>query len=107
MPGVPLCLFSPPYKSLEPVIDSAAHPGCRTTPGSALVWNLEEGEWGKCFNIARVRAGGIALIVILPRAEEVARDRDVLRIVELCRPHTILPPPPELNAADLRTLLCR
>jgi AraC-like DNA-binding protein len=105
MAGIPLSLFAPPYKWLEPMVESRH--GWRTAPGSSLLWNLEEGEWGRCFDVVRQRPGGVALIVILPRAEEVARDRDVLRIVELCRPHSILPYHPEPNAADLRTLLCR
>jgi AraC-like DNA-binding protein len=107
MAGIPLSLFAPPYKSFEPVVDAGFKQGWRTTHGSALLWNLEEGDWGKCFDLIRLRPGGVALIVVLPRAEEVARDRDVLRIVELCRPHSILPYHPEPNAGDLRTLLCR
>src|SRR4051812_1366266 len=105
MAGIPLSLFAPPYKWLEPMVESKH--GWRTAPGSSLLWNLEEGDWGRCFDVVRQRPGGVALIVILPCAEEVARDRDVLRIVELCRPHSILPHHPEPNAADLRTLLCR
>ena len=49
----------------------------------------------------------MALIVMLPRSEDVAQDREILRVVELCRPHSILPYHHEPNPSDLRSLLCR
>jgi AraC-like DNA-binding protein len=106
-PGA-LSLFAPPYRWLES-LDDPAPPSAklRTIPGAALVWCLEEGDWGRSFDVVRTRPGGVALIVVLPRAEEVARDRDVLRVVELCRPHSILPFHPEPNPNDLKSLLCR
>jgi AraC-like DNA-binding protein len=103
-----LSLFAPPYRWLESLNEPAPPPaGLRTIPGAALIWCLEEGDWGRSFDVVRTRPGGVALIVVLPRAEEVAQDRDVLRVVELCRPHSILPYHPEPNPDDLRSLLRR
>jgi AraC-like DNA-binding protein len=106
MPAAPLSLFTPPYRSLEPISDVTS-PLLRTNHGVSLVWSLEEGDWGRTFETVRRRPGGVALIVILPRCEEVARDSEVLHVVELCRPHSILPYHPEPNPDDLRSLLCR
>ena len=106
-PGA-LSLFAPPYRWLESVTDpKVLSARLRTNPGAAVLWSLEEGDWGSTFDLIRRRPGGVALIVVLPRAEQVAQDREVLRVVELCRPHSILPHHPEPNADDLRSLLCR
>ena len=103
-----LSLFAPPYRWLESLAEPAPpSASLRTIPGAALVWCLEEGDWGRSFDVVRTRPGGVALIVVLPRAEDVAQDRDVLRVVELCRPHSILPYHPEPNPDDLRSLLRR
>ncbi len=103
-----LSIFSPPYRWLESVTDHSTLPGrLRTSPGVALLWSLEEGDWGRAFDLVRSRPGGVALVVVLPRAEDVAQDREVLRVVEVCRPHSILPYHPEPSTDDLRSLLCR
>jgi AraC-like DNA-binding protein len=103
-----LSLFVPPYRLLEAVTDtSTLSARLRERPGSALIWCLEEGDWGAGFDQVRTRPGGVALIVVLPRAESIGHDPDLLRIVELCRPHSILPYHPEPNPNDLRSLLCR
>lgn len=107
MSALPLSLFSPPYRCVEPMPLDFKATGSRSVAGSALIWNLEEGEWGGSFDVVRMRPGGVALIVVLPKAEELSRDRDVLRIVELCRPHSILPYHPQPNVSDLRALLSR
>jgi AraC-like DNA-binding protein len=108
MRGAALSLFAPPYRWLEALVDPTPPPArLRTMQGAALVWSLEEGDWGRSFDVVRTRPGGVALIVILPKAEDVAKDRDVLRVVELCRPHSILPFHPVPNPDDLRSLLMR
>jgi AraC-like DNA-binding protein len=106
-PGV-LSLFLPPYRLLEGVTEtSVLSARLRGAPGAALIWCLEEGDWEAAFEIIRARPGGVALIVVLQRASSGGRDPEVLRIVELCRPHSILPYHPEPNPTDLRSLLCR
>lgn len=108
MPAEALSLFAPPYHSLESLEQSKTPLlALRGVPGAALLWCLEEGDWGRSLDIVRSRGGGVALIVVLPCAEDVARDPEVLRVVELCRPHSILPFHPEPNLRDLRFLLCR
>ena len=106
-PGA-LSLFAPPYRWLESVTDPKTFSArLRSNPGAAALWSLEEGDWGSTFDLVRARPGGVALIVVLPRAEDAAQDREVLRVVELCRPHSVLPHHPEPNTDDLRSLLRR
>ena len=106
-PGA-LSLFAPPYRWLESVTDPTTFCGrLRSNPGAAALWSLEAGDWGSTFELVRRRPGGVALIVVLPRAEDAAEDREALRVVELCRPHSILPHHPEPNTDDLRSLLRR
>ena len=51
MRGAALSLFAPPYRWLEALTDPTATPArLRTMPGAALVWSLEEGEWGRSFD---------------------------------------------------------
>ena len=89
LPGA-LSLFAPPYRWLESVTDPKTFSGrLRSNPGAAALWSLEEGDWGSTFDLVRTRPGGVALIVVLPRAEDAAQDREVLRVVELCRPHNV------------------
>src|SRR5687767_14665749 len=103
-----LSLFLPPYRVLEAITDPTDLPArLRSTQGAALVWCLEEGDWGGSFDVIRRRPGGVALIAVLPRAESAGWDPELLRVVELCRPHSILPYHPEPNPHDLRSLLCR
>ena len=97
-PGA-LSLFAPPYRWLESVTDPTTFSGrLRSNPGAAALWSLEAGDWGSTFELVRRRPGGVALIVVLPRAEDAAEDREALRVVELCRPHSILPHHPVLAA---------
>ena len=42
-----LSLFAPPYRWLESLDDTTPSPTrVRLIPGAALVWCLEEGDWG-------------------------------------------------------------
>ena len=103
-----ISLFAPPYHTLDAVPDlGALHGGWSGLPGISVLWSLEAGDWGRCFEQVRKRPGGVALVVMLPRAEDVAQDREVLRVVEQCRPQSILPSHPEASPSDLRSLLCR
>ena len=70
-PSNPFHLLVPPYDTLIPLDDVSAIPRSRRPhQGIGLVWNLSAGDWGKTFKAARDRAGGIALMAILPPARE-------------------------------------
>lgn len=102
-----LSLLLPPYRCLEPIEPEALASRTRSRPGAAIAWCLDEGDWAKIFEAVRSRPGGVALIAVLPRVESVATDPEVLRIVEFCRPHSILPHHPEPSVEDLSSLLRR
>ena len=108
MPQPALSVFAPPYHGFEPLHDLAElNASGPRRAGMVLVWNLSAGDWGKSFDQVRRRPGGISLIVTLPPAEDVLEHEEVLRVVELCRPHSILPHHAEPNATDICSLLTR
>jgi AraC-like DNA-binding protein len=53
----------------------------------------------------RNRPGGMPLLVVLPRSREIEDPGELLRMVEVCRPHAVLPFHQEPDPIDLRTLL--
>ena len=103
----PLSLFAPPYKELEPFPLTLPPDGEPLSLGSALIWQLSEGGWGQVFRAVRARAGGVALVMILPPADRLESVPALLEASEQCRPHSVLPhhgrPAPE----DLRAVLRR
>lgn len=103
-----LLLFAPPYRILRPVETHADLPRrVRERRGAALVWPLSGTPTPEEFEMTRGRTPGVALIVILPPADALGRPEEVLRIVELCRPHSILPHHRRPNVMDLRHILSR
>ncbi len=99
-----LQLFAPPYDTLEPVPDPTTFAG---EPGRALVWHLGLAGWGGRFELVRGREPGVSLVIVLPPSRELAEDRQLLRAVETCRPHSILPHHEETSPEDLRSVLSR
>jgi hypothetical protein len=63
--------------------------------------------WSREFKVVRRRPPGMALIVILPTKVDLDAEPQVLRIVEACRPHSILPFHSEPHIDDLTALLRR
>ena len=105
--SLPLSLFTPAYNRLEPVRwddRRFAQPSC---PGTGLVWQLGLGSWSGVFKVVRRRPPGMALIVILPATVDLDSEPELLRVVEACRPHSILPFHREPHVDDLSELLRR
>jgi AraC-like DNA-binding protein len=98
--------FRSPYRFLmsvqTPVWETVRHP-----EGEVLVWQVGAPLSGAAFEAARSRPPGVALVVILPSHEAVPQTGDFLRIVELCRPHSVLPHHAQPNPVDLQALLRR
>jgi AraC-like DNA-binding protein len=100
--------LQPPYRTLTAVKDpTRLWAGASLPTGEALVWHLGNGLNGHAFEAARCRPPGVALIVILPAASSVKDPCELLRIVELCQPHSILPNHVQPNPVDLQTILRR
>lgn len=104
----PLSILRPPYQRLLPLADSFSSPnaGDDGQRGTALVWALGSGDRRRCFQVARNRPGGMALLVILPPAASLSVD-GLLRATECCRPHSILPHHPQAEPGDLAAVLSR
>ena len=101
-------LFAHPYRSLSPVVTPhtpGSTPGARR--GSALIWHLGARPSPEETEFAGGRAPGVALFIILPPADEIDPPDHVLRAVELCRPHSILPHHRQPSVIDLRAILSR
>jgi AraC-like DNA-binding protein len=51
------------------------------------------------------RPGGVQLLAVLPRSGEISDPDELLRMVEVCRPHAVLPFHHDPDPIDLRSLL--
>jgi AraC-like DNA-binding protein len=98
--------FRSPYRFLmsvhTPVWETIRYP-----EGEVLVWQVATPLTGEAFEAARSRPPGVALVVVLPPHHAVPQTGDFLRIVELCRPHSVLPHHAQPNPIDLQALLRR
>lgn len=104
----PFLYLSCPYRTLHPLAAGDALPSKRKDRrGSALVWRLSSSPSAAEFDFARDRPPGVPLVVILPPAESIDRPDQILRVSELCRPHSILPHHQRPSVLDLRSVLSR
>jgi AraC-like DNA-binding protein len=99
-----LSLLAPPYRELTPVDGESWAVSPR---GRALIWDMGQGHWKDSFESCRTRTPGLPLIVVLPCAMELGESAQVLRVVEKCRPHSVLPHHFEPDVEDLKTVLRR
>ena len=100
-----LYLFRPPYRMLLPVGGPESFSRLQAPHGAAAVWCMGSTPDGALARALRRRPGGLPLMVVLPRSEEVSRPQDLFALVDQCRPHSLLPFHEEPNPLDLRTLL--
>ena len=105
--SLPLSLFTPPYHLLEPLRWDDRRLTQPNSPGTGLVWQLRLGSWSRVFEVVRRRPPGMTLIVILPASVDLHSTPELLRVVEACRPHSILPFHREPHVDDLSALLQR
>jgi len=100
-------LFAPPYRVPEVVRDPLEIvPRDSGAPaGECLVWCLGTRMDDGLLHAARRRPPGLQLLAVLPRSDEITDPDELLRMVELSRPHAVLPFHHEPDPIDLRTLL--
>lgn len=103
----PLSRIFPPYDVLEPLHLSDERFSKVPEPGEGIVWQMGHGSWSAAFDVTRRRPPGVALIVILPPAVEIQASPELLRVIEACRPHSILPFHAEPHLDDLTAVLRR
>lgn len=100
-----LYIFRPPFRILVPIGGPAALTAAHGREGACLVWCMGTRMDPELTRRIRLRPGGVALIGILPRAEEVDRPQDLFAMVDQCRPQSLLPFHQDPNPLDLRHLL--
>lgn len=98
-------LFTPPYRLPRPVHDLGTGATDRSLRGAALIWCLGTRIDDAAFDAARYRPPGVPLLTVLPKTEEIVDPGELLRMVEHCRPHGVVPFHREPDPIDLRTLL--
>lgn len=98
----------PPYRKVEWIEDPSTLPSTPKPPrGAVLVWNLTQGDWGGGFRAVRDRPPGVALFILLPPASQLGGLDPLLKLMEHCRPHSILPHLETLHPEDLLPYLKR
>ena len=103
-----LSLLSHPYDLLTPVTGGHRQlRGAARIPGSALIWVMGEGDYSKTSEAVERRPGGLALIALLPRSEEIVANPDVVHAVHRCRPNGLLPYHSRPTPGDLAQVLRR
>ena len=105
---MPFDLFAPPYDRLIPleaVDDLVGEP--KLWPGVSLIWHLGRGKPTRDLGPALHRPGGVSLFVVLPPSPRLRQNPDIFRIVESCRPHSILPFHEEPDATEIASLFAR
>ncbi len=102
----PVQTLSFPYHQLQNVEESL-NPlrNIARVPGSALIWQLEAGVQGRHVRMVGERPGGMALLIILPRAPNLAADPTIWQLVAESRPQAILPYHDRPVESDLAQIL--
>lgn len=98
-------LFHPPYGELDPVAHPDRLPAAIGTSGAALIWCMASPNRDDEIQATRRRRPGLSLIAVLPPAETVTRQDHIFRMIELCRPASVMPYHEEPHTDDLYTLL--
>ncbi len=107
-PGSHFFSFFPPYKGVEPLDHPRSIPrGHKPIRGAAVIWDLLDPDWGRGFRAVRDRPSGVALVLILPPVSEMEGTDKLLRLMEHCRPHTVLPHIDGIEADELLPILRR
>ncbi len=76
-------------------------------PGSALVWIMGERGNKAHADLLRTRPGGLALLVILPRPEQIEAKQTLVPMLTQCRPAGYLPHHHDPEPSDLAQVLRR
>jgi AraC-like DNA-binding protein len=100
--------FFPPYRRLE-VLDHPYQIPRSPLPnrGSVLLWNLKPGEMASGSRSVRARPPGVALFIILPPTAGLGGEERLSRLMEYCRPHSVLPHVQEIDPDELVSVLRR
>lgn len=98
-------LFTPPYRTPDPVRTPSDLVPDEAPPGASLIWCLGPRMDERLLREVQRRPGGVQLLTVLPRKAEIEDADELLRMVEVCRPHAVLPFHHDPDPIDLRMLL--
>lgn len=100
-----LLMLHPPFRSAFPIAHALTLRNEPSHPGSVVVWVMSTKIPDEVFSAVRHRAGGLALVVILPPAEQLLRRELLYRMVQSCNPSVVLPFHDNFEVDDLVLLL--
>jgi AraC-like DNA-binding protein len=100
-----LLMLHPPFRSAFPVAHALTLRNEPSHAGSVVVWVMSTKIPDEVFSAVRHRAGGVALVVILPPAEHLLRRELLYRMVQSCHPSVVLPFHDTFEVDDLVLLL--
>lgn len=107
-PHAPLSILAHPYTALRPFEGGRqALKEAARDPGSAVVWRIGGAANPPEAELLRRRPGGLTLLVVLPDAERISGNPELIRRIQELRPHGILPRHEELRAVELGHVLKR
>lgn len=103
-----LSVLKHPYEAFEPLTRGRAQlKEAARLPGSALVWQMAVDRYRGLRQIVESRPGGLSLIAILPHPTAMEADPDLVRTIQRCRPHGLLPRHEEPHPSDIAAVLRR
>lgn len=107
-PHAPLSILAHPYTALRPFEGGRqALKEAARDPGSAVVWQVGAAANPPEAELLRRRPGGLTLLVVLPDAERISGNPEMIRRIQELQPHGILPRHEELRAVELGHVLRR
>lgn len=80
-----------PYRSLHPISRGSPLRTLSKAAGAALVWRVEAASAFRAADWVASRPGGIALIAVLPRSDEIEANPRLIDMIQRCRPSGLLP----------------
>lgn len=107
-PRPALSLLCHPYRALIPFTGGRSRlKELGRAPGSALVWRMGPATRPPEAELVRARPGGLALLVVLPDVGRLARNPELVQLVQELRPQGILPDHRAPSARELAQVLRR
>lgn len=103
----PVSLLGPPYEDFRPWRSGSELCSEDGGGGWVVVWELSCPDWELAYEVVRDRPGGLPLVLVLPEASQVDSVARLLRVMEACRPTTVLPFHETPNPREVASLVCR
>lgn len=103
----PVSLLGPPYEEFKPWRTGSELRSEDGGGGWVAVWELGHRDWEIAYEVVRDRPGGLPLVLVLPEGSQIESVARLLRVIEACRPSTVLPFHETPKAREVASLVCR